>query len=124
MANYITSADLTANVAQGMNSSVYVSAANNDVDYIALSFGLEPSDISVPVHYLIREYAIASAYRSMYKDKIGTNNIDLTVDKYYSLYQIQDKEIERIRPYLSPTLFTGDASTGNDVSRTTILYRN
>lgn len=124
MTNYITSADLTANVIQGMNSSVYISAANNDVEYMALSFGLQPSEISTPIHYLIREYAIASAYRSMYKDKIGTNNLDLSIDKYYSLYQIQDKEIERIRPFLTASLFTGDASSGNELSRTTVLYRN
>jgi len=124
MAEYITTSDLTATVAQGLaNISGYVEQANSHIDYIATSFGLTASGISTPIHFLIKEYAISYAYRSMYRDKTGANNLEATEDKYFALYQMHDKEVERLRPFLTRELFDGTASSGNEVSRTTVLYR-
>lgn len=124
MSNYITSSDITATVASDFNVSGYVDNTNTHIEYIAATFGYEPSEIADPIPLVLKEYAVAYCYRNMYLDKIGANNLDTTQDKYFTLYEIYNKEVERLRPYITEEIFDDSADTPNENIRQTVLFRN
>ena len=121
---YITAADITATVAQDYNMSPYISGVNQDLEYLAYSLNVGSGEISEPVHYIIREYGKALCLRELYKDKIGANNNDMaTSDKYMVLFELENKEVERLRRDITQEMFIGVADTPSELTRTTVLFR-
>lgn len=121
---YIASGDILALVAQDFDMAPYISGVNDSLEYLAYSMGVTPSGISTPVHHLIKEYGKSLCLRDLYKDKIGTNNINLgETDKYIVLYDIQNKEVERLRRDLTAEMFTGGADTPSELTRTVLTFR-
>jgi len=122
--NYISSGNITATVASDFNISGYIDRANDHIESIAYSLGVTPSGITTPVNFLLKEYAIAWCYREIYQDKIGANNIEIgESDKYLLLYNIQNDEVERLRKYLNPSIFTDTNLSPNTTASTVTLFR-
>ena len=123
--NYITASDLTATVADDFNVSGYVDNANNHLEYIAQTLDVAPSGMVYPINYVLKEYAMAYAYRSMYMDKIGANNTEiLDGDKYLVMYNLQNDEVERLRSNITyEVIGVSGTLTGNTTARTDLIYR-
>lgn len=124
MSNYITTANVTSTVLQDYNLSGYVNAANNHLDAYADSMGVGSGYIATPVHYLITEYLVAYACRLAMRDKLGTNNSDIAQDKYIIMYDIYNKEVERIRPYITQEVLENVATDIAAGARTTPILRS
>ena len=122
--DYITSGDILSLVAQDFDMAPYISGVNNNIEYIAYSTGVTPSGISTPVHFLLKEYGVNLCLRELYRDKIGTNNLDIGQnDKYLLLYDIHNKEVEKLRRDLTAEIFYDSADTPSETTRTVLAIR-
>ncbi len=123
--DYITTDDMTALVASDFNLSGYVGNANDHLEYVAQSLGVNPSGMVYPINYILKEYGVAYAYRSMYLDKIGANNTEvLDGDKYVVLYELQNKEVTRLRSNITHEVVgVSGYQSGNTSAMTSIIYR-
>jgi hypothetical protein len=121
---YIGSGDITALVASDFDLSPYISGVNDNLEYLAYSVGIDPDSIYTPLHYIIKEYGKSLVLRELYKDKIGANNVNLgETDKYLMLYDIQNKEVEKLRKDITAEMFTGNADTPAELTRTILAFR-
>ena len=120
--NYITSTDITTTVAQDFNLSGYIDRVNNDLEYLASTLGLTPTDINTPIHYMLKEYGIAQCNKFIYRDKIGSNND--AEDKYLVLYDLYKRESDTLRRELTTEIvnYSGNLSA-NETVGSTIIYR-
>jgi hypothetical protein len=55
--------------------------------------------------------------------KIGTNNVELIQDKYIVIHSVYNKEVERLRAYITYDVITDEVDESSETSRTSILYR-
>lgn len=121
--NYITNTDVTATVVQDFNISGYIDRSNDHCEYFARTLNVNPSGIANPIHPQTKEYLVAWCEREIYKDKMGTNNVDFDQDKYITLFNIQSKEVERLRRDITKEIMMSKTASGNETSSTVILYR-
>lgn len=123
--DYITVDDFTATVAADFDLSGYVSRCNNHLESVAYSLGVSPTGIADPIDFMLKEYGLCWTYRQVYQDKIGANNVDIgETDKYMVLYDIQNKEVEKLRKTLTPEIIAGTADTPNEYAATSsVIYR-
>jgi len=120
---YITSADTTATVLQDFNRNIYCSATNDHIEALAISLDVTPTDISLPINPLLKEYAKNYCGCLIVLDKIGANNTELDRDKYIVLHTVYTREVERLRGYITAATLTDDVDDASETSRTTTLYR-
>ena len=121
--NYITSADIKGNVFQDFNLSAVVDEANNHLESLAISVNCGVDEIAYPVNPLVKEYLVSFACRQCALQKIGTNNVELSQDKYIVLHSTYNKEVERLRQYLNYETLTDNLYNANETSKTTLIYR-
>ena len=124
---YITSADITSTVFQDFDMSVYVALTNDHIEYLAQSLNVQTSEISAtdPISTLLKEYGISYCQRRMSLDKIGANsNSIVDGDKYVILFDINNRECERLRKYITPEIMTNEADTGAEMSPGCQIYRS
>ena len=121
--NYITSADIKGNVFQDFNLSAVVDEANNHLESLAISVNCDVDEIAYPVNPLVKEYLVSFACRQCALQKIGTNNVELSQDKYIVLHSTYNKEVERLRQYLNYETLTDNLYNANETSKTTLIFR-
>ena len=121
--NYITSADIKGNVFQDFNLSAVVDEANNHLESLAISVNCGVDEIAYPVNPLVKEYLVSFACRQCALQKIGTNNVELSQDKYIVLHSTYNKEVERLRQYLNYETLTDNLYNANETSKTTLIFR-
>lgn len=123
--NYITASDLTSLVSSDFNVSGYIDRTNDHIEYLASTFGVNPSGIVYPVRVQTKEYAISYAYRSLYLDKLGTNTTEiLDSDKYMVLYNMYNRELERLRKSITyEVIGLSGYLTANSTARTELVIR-
>jgi hypothetical protein len=122
--NYITTADITSTLLSDYNLSGYVTLANNHLDGMADALITGSGYIATPVHYLIKDYLVNYASRAAVLDKVGTNNIEMGTDKYMILFDVYNKEVERLRPYITSEVLLNEVDEPADYARTSILMRS
>jgi hypothetical protein len=122
---WITSSDVTTLVAQDFNLSGCIAYANNDVEIVGYSLGVDPTGIAYPLHQIVKGYAVESALCNLFLDKVGTNNIDTSQDdKYFTLYKIHEDKRQTILKSLTPEIMANVADTPNEFASFTVLsYR-
>jgi hypothetical protein len=124
MSQYITTADVTSLVLSDFNLSGYVNAANSHLDGIAASLSMS-GQVSSPVNYLVKEYLVNYTSRQACLDKVGTNAVELgATDKYILLYEVFNREVERLRMYITPEILSDTVNEPSDTARTTIFMRS
>ncbi len=79
-------------------------------------FGVLVNDISLPLHYKIKRYGIAYLLKRLAQDKIGTNQPDVTLEKYKDMYELYSTEVKELFPQLTYQMFTGTVQ--NIIGRT------
>lgn len=123
--SYINTSDIKSKVLSKFDLNGYVDRANDHIAYIASSLGLKESEIGNPIHHLLKEYGIAYVGYIATLDMIGTNNIDMGgEDKYSVLNSVWEKEMDKLRPYLTYEVLTNKVNSSNSSARTSILFRN
>jgi hypothetical protein len=121
---YITSADITSTVLKDFNVASYIVRTNDHLESLAISLDCYPEEISIPINSLVKEYLVNYCNMIISQDKIGTNNIELSQDKYIVIHSIFNKEVERLRGYISYETLTNDLDEAADTSRTNTIYRS
>jgi len=123
---YLTSADITGTVWQDFDMSNYIDVTNNHIEYLAISQGISISSLSgvSPISSLLKEYGVSYCQRQMALDKIGANSNQVNADdKYIILYDINNREVERLRKYITPEILVNEADTPNETVPVNLIFR-
>ena len=125
--SYISTSDITANVAIGFDLEPYINEADGEIDDLAEKVGVrDPDDIETdPLHYKIKRFGVAYILMRLCQDKAGTNNVDqIDLEKYLTLYNVYRKEVEALRPQISEEMFTGPVDEIRDRAMNSgVLFR-
>lgn len=120
--NYLSTSDVTSTVLKDFTLSGYIERTNKHIDSMAYSYGVDPSGMVSPYHYMIIEYGIAYCNNLIAEDKIGANNNDIgATDKYLILKEVYGTKTEKLRNSLTPFMFDNDADSTSELSAGTIL---
>jgi len=114
--SYITTEDIKANLIAGFDISGYIEEAGQEIEDVAQRLGVSVNDISLPLHYKIKRYGIAYLLKRLAQDKIGTNQPDVTLEKYKDMYELYSTEVKELFPQLTYQMFTGTVQ--NIIGRT------
>lgn len=114
--SYITAEDIKSNFANGFDITEYLNETEQEINDVAQRLGVDQEDISTPLHYKIKRYAIAYTLMRIAQDKIGTNQPDTAIEKYKDLYALYKSEQSDLFPQLTYEMFTGNVN--NIISRT------
>lgn len=114
--SYITAEDIKANLTQGFDISGYIEEAGQEIEDVAQRLGVSVTSISLPLHYKIKRYGIAYLLKRLAQDKIGTNQPDITLEKYKDMYELYSNEVKELFPQLTYQMFTGNVQ--NIIGRT------
>jgi hypothetical protein len=111
MADYITITDIKDNVIKGVaNLQSYVDDTNRELERKAMSFGVLPAQIIVPITSTVYNWAVNYCCMIVAKDKACTNNNEITQDDKYmtklkDIYRPDNNEFEK---QLNPEQFRGE----------------
>lgn len=114
--SYITAEDIKANLIAGFDISGYIEEAGQEIEDVAQRLGVSVSSISLPLHYKIKRYGIAYLLKRLAQDKIGTNQPDITLEKYKDMYELYSNEVKELFPQITYQMFTGNVQ--NIIGRT------
>lgn len=121
--NYISATDIKGTVFQDFSLSGVIADANDHCEALAVSLDCLPENIAHPISPLLKEYLVNYACRQCALLKVGANNLELSQDKYIVLHSIYNKEVERLRPYISYEVMIDEMDDSDETSRTTVLFR-
>jgi len=78
-----------------------------------------------PVHFKVKQYAVAWVGREMCRDYMGTNNNDLPVEieKYAVKYKIYKDRVKELAGEITEEVLTGDVGDASDRATTHRLFR-
>jgi hypothetical protein len=127
--SYITTADITDSVALAFiaNSDSRVAAwitnVDNEIKRLALTQGLTEGEIFTPLNSIVKEYAVNYFCLLVFKDNIGSNNIDVPDDeKYVKKYNLYVSECSRLRPLCTKALLSMDEDSVEASEMTGVSY--
>lgn len=84
----------------------WLTKVDNDINYKAMEYGLLTTQILLPLHPRIREYAEAYLCFMIFRDNIGVNNVETAQDEKYRVkYEEYKIELERTRKLLTRDIF-------------------
>ena len=122
--SYLTSADIKSNLTQGFDISQYLDEADNEINDLAEVLGVRDTDnISTPLHYKLKRYAIVFVLMRLAQDKIGTVSMDVAMEKYRDLYDLYKTELRELKPQITYEMVTN--TVNSIIARTSVfnLYR-
>ena len=107
--SYIETSDISANIADGFDLESLIEESDLEVRDLAERLGVRTyTDISTPVHYKIKRYAVVYVLMRLCQDKAGTNNTEIIdTEKYMGLYAMYRRELEDLRGQISIEMVTG-----------------
>lgn len=116
MSTYIQVDDIKSNIVQGFELQPYLDETDEEVRDAAERLGVrDPDDISLPLHYKIKRYAVVYTLMRLCQDKMGTNNVEMPeMEKYAVQYGMYNKELEQLRGQMSYEMFTGEINEIRD----------
>jgi len=125
---YITVADITDRIAEGLDMTPYIQESDEAVNDLAEELGVrETTDIeTAPLHYMVRRYAITYAMMRMCQDALGVANLDNpTTNKYLVAYNMYREQMLSQRKRITAEMLTGDVNQIRDRANnmTAVLYR-
>jgi hypothetical protein len=84
----------------------WLALVDNDINYKAMEYGLLTSQILLPLHPRLQEYAVAYFSYMIFRDNIGVNNVNTAADEKYRVKFDEFKiELERTRKLLTRDIF-------------------
>jgi len=125
---YITVADITDRIAEGLDMTPYIQESDEAVNDLAEELGVrDTADIkTAPLHYMVRRYAITYAMMRMCQDALGVANLDNpTTNKYLVAYNMYREQMLSQRKRITAEMLTGDVNQIRDRANnmTAVLYR-
>ena len=114
--DYISPSDITNKIFNkfpDITKQIYCDRANDELEDIAKRKGIDPVDISVPIHYKLKDYACHYAISQLAMDNIGFNSQDGYggEDIYSDLFKREEYLLQSIKKVLTEVMFTGKAET-------------
>ena len=124
--SYISVSDIKSNIAQGFALQDYILECDEEINDLAESLGIASTDIDVaPLHYKIKRYGVAFILMRLCQDKMGSNDVNLDMEKYLIQYNVYKKELAALKGEISQEMFTGRVNSMNDRSVFSgIIYRS
>lgn len=125
MSKYLTVDDIRSTLIDGFDIDDYLAETDMEIEDLAERLGItDTDDISTPLTYKIKRYAVVYTLMRIAQDKIGKNDPSVTgMEKYMAQYDIYKKELEDLRPYITYEMMTGNVTQIVDRVRTVSLYR-
>lgn len=116
MAKYISLDDIKANIANGFELQEYLDETDEIVEDLAEELGVrDPDNISTPLTWTIKRYAINTILMRLCQDKMGTNNVEIgDTEKYLALFGIYNKEADKYKKRISVEMITGNVNEIRD----------
>lgn len=110
--SYITAEDIKSNLIAGFDISGYIEESDQEINDVAEKLGIRStSEIHTPIHYKIKRYAIAFVLKRLSQDKIGTNQSDISIEKYRDMFDMYSQELKDLYPQLTYQMFTGEVNS-------------
>lgn len=123
--SYITADDIRSNLANGFDLDDYLSEVDEEINDLAERLGIrDTDDISTPLTYKIKRYAVVYCLMRLAQDKIGTNTPEISQEKYMYLYDMYMRELDKLRPQITYEMMTGNVDEIVDRTQTFSLYRS
>ena len=123
--SYIEASDIKSNLSSGFDLTEYLTEADNEINDLAEKLGVRDTDeISTPIHYKLKRYAVVFVLMRLAQDKIGTNQPDTAIEKYKDLYMMYKDELKDLYPQITYEMVTGDVETITGRTAVFNLYRS
>lgn len=114
--SYITVADITDRIAEGIDMTTYIMESDEAVEDLAEELGVDATDIdTTPLHHKVRRYAIIYSLMRMCQDALGVANIDNPLsNKYLIAYNMYKEQLAACRKQVSYEMLTGVVNAVRD----------
>jgi len=129
--DYVAFSKVTDNLVKAFGESAlatWITEADDHLESVAEEVGVrEPDDIEVsPLHHVLTRYWLAYLGWAVFRDKIGTNNVEIINEKYLVKFDIYAKMISQLRPQISYEMVTGEINEIRDraTAMSGILFRS
>lgn len=110
--SYITLDDFKANLISGFDISGYIVEADEEIIDVCQKLGVRDlSLIKLPICYKLRRYGVAFVLMRLAQDKIGTNQADLSLEKYQMLFDMYKAELKDLYSQITYEMITGTVSS-------------
>lgn len=126
MATYLTADDIKSNLVRGFTIAEYLTEGDSEIVDLAERLGVRNTDqISTPLHYKIKRYAVVFVLMRIAQDHIGSNSAEVPdMEKYVVLYNMYARELQALRSQISIEMMTGNVNEVRDRAiNTATLYR-
>jgi len=125
--SYITVADITDRIAEGIDLTSYIAESDEAVDDMAEELGATASEIeTAPLHYKVRRYAILYVLMRMCQDALGVCNLDNPANNKYLIgYNMYKEQLGQCRKQVSYEMVVGTVSKTRDRAntQTAVIFR-
>ena len=115
--SYITVADITDRIAEGIDMTPYILESDEAVEDVAEELGVSDADDieTDPMHFMVRRYAITYALMRMCQDALGVANLDNPQsNKYLVGYNMYREQLNSQRKRISYEMITGQVNATRD----------
>lgn len=110
--SYITLDDFKANLISGFDILGYIVEADEEIIDVCQKLGVRDlSLIKLPICYKLRRYGVAFVLMRLAQDKIGTNQADLSLEKYQMLFDMYKAELKDLYSQITYEMITGTVSS-------------
>lgn len=125
---YLAYADITDGVVSTFTEaqlSSYFTKTDNHIIDLGQQYDVAEADISDPLPFTLKEYAIAYFCMLVCRDKTGNASVEYVQDdKYYIKYKIYQKLTDELRGTITRQVITGDVDEPADRAGGTVrVYR-
>ncbi len=105
---YLTASDIKSNFTKNMDLTEYLEEADQEIEDICEKKGVrDTADISIPIHYKLKQYGIKYLKMRVAQDSIGTVNQDVSLDVYREQYDMYRTEIKELYNHITYQMITG-----------------
>lgn len=106
---YITLSDVTNGVFERFNAQTkqkYIDRANDKIEDLAIVNDVAVEDIAMPIHSVLREYAVNYAVNLLVQDKSFVDNKNVSKDKYELIFKQTEYKLKELKEEIVPVVFT------------------
>lgn len=124
--SYITVADIKSNLISKVDVSEYILEADEEVEDLAEKLGVyDSTEIQTdPVHHKLKRYAVVFVLMRVAQDRLGTNQTDVSIEKYQALYDMYKAEYKELSQQITTEMVTGNVDAMVERVSSTQIYRS
>jgi hypothetical protein len=129
MSHYIETTEVTDSVVKDFivradtRVEQWLTCVDNEVKRLALKQGLFESEILTPLNSIVKEYAVAYFCLIVFRDNIGSNNVDVPAEEKYRVkYDLYVSETDRLKPQCTKELLRNNENIVEAVDMASVTY--